>query len=269
MSPFVIIAFLAIVTLVTVAQAIGDMCSLDPVSLPWANVTLADGIAFNRGIEILLGGQPVSLRGTSMLSNLRIRNARDCGFGNASIQSGCQGSSGSSFDITKSPTWEAAPQDGWNVTAVDAPQIGETVIDGWDTAKFDNLPEIYGFPFEVWSDTTSDNKSGLALGPNSSFVETLLQDELIPSRAWGLFFGSTSQTKGVDGNLTLGGYDRARLGGEWYNFTTQAGYVNNPCPLQVMVKDVRLNNVRGSFSLFADSDATVVACVDPLQVRFW
>jgi hypothetical protein len=58
------------------------------------------------------------------------------------------------------------------------------------------------------------------------------------------------------------------VGGPWSNFTTQAGYINNPCPLQVMVKDIRLNNERGSHSLFADSDARVVACIDPLQNQF-
>jgi hypothetical protein len=106
------------------------------------------------------------------------------------------------------------------------------------------------------------------LGPNSSFIQTLLDVQAAPSRLLGLFFGSTSQTRGVDGNLTIGGYDKARVGGAWTNFTTQADYLNNSCPLQVLVKDVRLNNIHGSFSLIADSEAAVPACVDPLQNQF-
>jgi hypothetical protein len=75
-----------------------------------------------------------------------------------------------------------------NVTTVDSHAIDETVIDGYDVAQFYSLPEIYGFPFEVWSNIKSDNKSGLSLGPNSSFIDTLLYTELIPSGAFGLFF---------------------------------------------------------------------------------
>ena len=253
-------------SLVPLAQA--ACSSLEPVRLPWSNVTLADGIAFNRGIGIQLGGQPVSLRATTLLSNTRLRNSRDCDFGNASVQSGCQGASGSSFDIDQSSTWTSAPQGTWNVTLSDPVQSDETVIDGYDTAQFYSLPEVRGFPFEIWSDLQSDNKSGLALGPNSSFIDTLLSNSLVPSSAFGLFFGSRSQTKGVDGDLIIGGVDRARLAGPWSNFATQAHYIDAQCPLQVLVKDIRLNNDRGSFSLFADSDATVIACIDPLQNQF-
>ena len=261
-----ILSFL--LTFAAIAQANLGTCSLDPVSLPWSNVTLADGVVANRGISIQLGGQPVALRATTLLSNCRLRNSRDCGNGNASVQSGCQGSSGSSFDIQESATWVDAPQGTWNVTTIDAPEGEETIVDGYDIAQFYGLPKIYGFPFEVWSDQQSTNKSGLSLGLNSSFINTLLANELVSSSAYGLFFGSRSQTKGVDGNLTIGGFDRARVKGPWSNFTTQAGYINYNCPLQVLVRDIRLNNARGSFSLFADSEATVIACVDPLQNQF-
>ena len=258
-----------ILVLIALAQVTEATCpSINPVSFPWSNVTLADGIAMNRGIGIELGGQPVSLRATTLLSNTRLRNARDCAFGNSSVQSGCQGASGSSFDIQQSPTWANAPEGTWNVTTIDPARADETVIDGYDTAQFYGLPEIYGLPFEVWSDLESDNKSGLALGPNSSFIDILLSNSLVPSNAFGLFFGSRSQTKGVDGDLVLGGMDRARLAGPWTNFSTQAHYLDTQCPLQVLVKDIRLNNERGSFSLFADSDATVIACIDPLQNQF-
>ena len=103
---------------------------------------------------------------------------------------------------------------------------------------------------------------------NSSFISNLLLNDHIPSSAIGLFFGSRSQIKGLDGSLVLGGVDRVRIAGTWTNFTTQAHYTDARCPLQVLVKDVRLNNERGSFSLFADSAATVVACIDPLQNQF-
>jgi hypothetical protein len=268
MSPTVSIAWCVLACLEVIFKAAAESCSVAPLSLPWTNISLADGVAFNRGISTQLGGEPISLRATTIFNNCRIRNARDCEFGNATSQSGCQGASGSSFDINKSPTWASAPEGAWNVSVVDPHEADETVIDGYDTVHFYGIPDIYGFPFEVWSNTQSDNKSGLALGPNSSFIQTLLDAQAAPSGLFGLFFGSTSQTRGVDGNLTIGGYDKARVGGAWTNFTTQAGYINDSCPLQVLVKDIRLNNIHGSFSLVADSEATVPACIDPLQNQF-
>jgi hypothetical protein len=268
MSPTLWLAWCALTWLEVIPKAAADLCSIEPISIPWTNVSLADGVAVNRGISIQLGGEPVALRATTIFNNCRIRNARDCEFGNATSQSGCQGASGSSFDIAKSTTWESAPEGGWNVSVIDPHEADETVIDGYDVAKFYGIPEIYGFPFEVWSNAQSDNKSGLALGPNSSFIQNLLDVQAAPSGLFGLFFGSRSQTRGVDGNLTIGGYDKARVGGAWTNLTTQAGYINDSCPLQVLVKDIRLNNIHGSFSLIADSEATVAACVDPLQNQF-
>ena len=142
----------------------------------------------NRDINIQLGGQSISVRTTTMLSNVRIRNARDCDFGNGTTQSESQDTAGSSFDIQKSPTWVTTSQDTWNMTTVDAHNE-----DGYDVAQFYDLSEISGFSFEVWSNTNSDNQSGLALSPNSSFIEALVDAEVIPSCVFGLFFGSRNQ----------------------------------------------------------------------------
>lgn len=128
------IAVQLLLSIVVGAQIVSATCTSTPITLPWQNVTLKDGVAFNRGIAIQLGEQPVSLRGSTSLINTRLRNARDCEIGNASIQSGCQGSSGSSFDIQQSSTWTNAPVGTWNVTYLDPAQNDETVIDGYDTA---------------------------------------------------------------------------------------------------------------------------------------
>lgn len=243
-------------------------CSIAPLSLPWTNYTLPDGIAVNRGIFVELGGQPASIRCSTTISNTRIRNARDCQLQNATTQSTCQGASGSNFDPLRSKTWRAATPQNWKVTVIDPHRADETVLEGYDVAKFHGGLEISDLPFEVWSNLNSDNKSGLALGPNSSFLEKLVRSEAAPSKVIGLFFGSRSETQGVDGNLTIGGYDQARVSGDWTNFSTQAQYLSVLCPLQVRIKDIRLNNNRGSFSLFADPGSTIAACVDPLQNSF-
>lgn len=84
----------------------------------------------------------------------------------------------------------------------------------------------------------------------------------------GLFIGSRSQNQAADGELIVGGYNAARVSGPFANFTIGTGYLGIPCPLQVLLKDVTLNNANGSHSLFADSASTVAACIDPLQNGF-
>jgi len=97
-----------------------------------------------------------------------------------------------------------------------------------------------------------------------SFVDA----KAVPSTTMGLFLGSRSQNQAADGELIVGGYNSARVSGPFTNFTIGAGYLDIPCPLQVLLKDVQLNNANGSHSLFADSGATVAACIDPLQNGF-
>jgi hypothetical protein len=267
MSAALFRAWCVVACLEVMLKTAADSCWTEPISIPWTNISLAGGVAPSRGISIHLGGEPIALKATTIFNNCRIRNARDCEFGNATGNAECQDASVSSFDIAKSTTWESAPEGAWNVSVIEPHDNNETVIDGYDTAIFHGIPEIYDVPFEVWSSAQSD-KSGLALGPNSSLIRTLLDVHAVPSGVFGLFFGSRSQTRAVDGNLTIGGYDKARVGGAWTNLTTQADHFNNSCPLQVVVKDIRLNNIHGSFSLIADSEATVPACVDPLLNRF-
>lgn len=100
------------------------------------------------------------------------------------------------------------------------------------------MPLTPGFPLEVWSNQASDNKSGLSFGPDSSFIDWLYRADLVPSKAFGVFFGSRSQLNATDGNITIGGYDRARFQGDFTKFTIAAGYLDSPCPLQVEVKDI-------------------------------
>ena len=248
---------------------LADQCSISPLSLPIANITLADGVTANRGTEVEIGGELLSLRLSTLIENIRVRNARDCQLGNATVASGCQGSSGSTFDLTKTPTWVGAPLGTFNVSVIDPFDPGTTVANGWDMVQLFSTPVLSGFPIEVWSSQTSTNKSGLALGPQSSVLDRLENATLIPSQTFGLFYGSRSQLYGVDGNLTIGGYDAARVAGPWTNFSTTSQFLGTtPCPLQVLVSDFRLNNAEGSFSLFEDTSSVVPFCIDPLQNDF-
>lgn len=243
-----------------------------PLSLRWYNITLDDGIGFNRGIYVLLGnpGQPLGLRATTLYVNTRIRNARDCAYGNETTATGCDGASGSSFDMENSRTHQKAPPGEWKVGAIDPHDSTEIITQGYDTAKFNNIPEIVDFPIEVWSKLKATNKSALALGPKSSFIQKLVDTGRVPSHVFGLFFGSRSQIRGMDGLLTIGGYSKARVAEKvWTNFSINAEYRSSPCPLQILLQDMRITFSNGtSHSLFTDAAARIPACIDPLQNQF-
>ena len=238
-------------------------CTIPPLSLPLKNNTLDDGVALNRGIPSQLGDQSEGFRVTFTKENCLIRNGHDCILkGNVTNVSGCWGASGGVFNVDSS--FKQAPDGTWNGTA-EPPPSGATVLQGYDDARFPGGLKIPGFPFEVWSDASALNKSSMGLGPNSSVLRAFVEAKAVPSRVMGLFFGSSSQNQAVDGELIIGGYNSARVRGPFTNFTIGSGYLGISCPLQVLLKDVVLNNANGSHSLFADSGATVAACIDPLQ----
>ncbi|KAI9786587.1 MAG: hypothetical protein M1839_006136 [Geoglossum umbratile] len=240
--------------------------------LPLKNNTLSDGVVANRGVPVDLGGQSQGLRVTFSLNNTRVRNSRDCeaaARGNASAKSDCEGASGGVFAIDN--TFVKAPDGQWKVTFVDPLPAGAAVSQGYDVATFTGGVKIQDFPFEVWSDAASTSRSAFALGRGSSVVSRFYDAGLVPSKVIGMFFGSRSMSRGVDGTLIFGGWDRSRVNGSWTNFTISKNYLNNtPCPLQVQVSNVELSGANGTHSLFADPGGTVsvAACVDPWQNQF-
>ena len=206
-------------------------CSVRPISLPIRNITIATGVAVNRGLSANLGGQELGLRLTTRWNDVRVRNSIDCGSTNLSFSLSCQGASGSSFSTAEG--FIQAPQGEWNGTTGDGMVANEVVVDGWTTAKFEGLKAIPGLPIEVYHDSKSKNRSGLSIGPDSSFFKSLSTANLIPSAAFGLFMGSRSQTRGLDGILTLGGYDKKRVNGEWINFTISGRDRSIPSPYRL------------------------------------
>lgn len=265
MKPFMVHLFLLCLLPASVVAV--NNCSVPPLLLPLKNNTLDDGVALNRGVPVTLGGQPEGFRTTFTLNNTRIRNAQDCDLqGGAANATGCEGASGGVFDIDN--TFAIAPDGTWNVSTIDPPPAGATVLQGYDLAFFPGNISIPQFPFEVWSNSQATNKSALALGPSSSVLSILLAIGAIPSKTMGLFFGSRSQNQPADGQWVIGGYDASRVAGPFHNYTIGAGYLGIPCPLQVLVKDVRLTTLNGTFSLFADAGAIVPTCIDPLQNEF-
>ncbi|KAJ9156054.1 Aspartic-type endopeptidase [Pleurostoma richardsiae] len=255
------------------ARAAGN-CSVAPLVLPVKNVTFPDGIAENRGIEIILGNQVQGLRMSTTINNTRVRNALDCVSDDVETKLACEGSSGSVYSTTDGTFDRVYDLDEWNVTVVDPqPSDGTTVLQGYDTANLtDAAVTIPQFPFEVWGNYNALNKSALALGPHSSFLERLIGHSLAPSKFFGLYYGSRSELYPQDGELVIGGFNAARRNipdsGSRAEFSMWGAAAPVNCPLQVLLADVVLTNDSGNHSLFGDPDARVSACVDTVQNAF-
>ncbi|TQN68857.1 hypothetical protein CSHISOI_06613, partial [Colletotrichum shisoi] len=217
---------------------------------------------------------PIKLQGMRMstiLNNTRVRNSLDCPDNTTYAFVGCQGSSGSVYDTTRGSFDQVVNIHDWNVTTIDAqPDEGRTtVLHGYDVANFTDAPAVaFGYPFEVWADYDSMNKSAVALGPNSSTLESFVRNGLAPSGSFSIDYGSTSERHPRDGQLVVGGYNEARFNeSKVTRFPMWEIHTPVPCPLPVVVSDILLTNKDGDHSLF-DPGVRVAACIDTVQNSF-
>ncbi|KAK1453538.1 hypothetical protein CMEL01_05197 [Colletotrichum melonis] len=235
------------------------------------NVTFPNGIGANRGLKLTLGGQVQGMRMSTILNNTRVRNSLDCPDNSTYAFVGCQGASGSVYDTTGGTFSQVVNIKDWNVTTIDAqPEDGETtVLHGYDVANFTDAPAVaYGYPFEVWADYDSMNKSAIAFGPNSSTLDSFVRNDLAPTTSFSLDYGSTSELHPRDGQLVIGGYNEARYNeSQVAEFSMWGANAPVPCPLQVLVSDIVLTNTDGDHSLF-DPGVKVAACIDTVQNSF-
>jgi len=245
-------------------------CGIPPLVLSNSNETLIYGVAINRGISMQFfpSGQKVSLRPTFVWNNTRIRNNIDCK-GNSSEIAACQGASGSTFIYNSDFHPEIISNWKKRLLTIDSPPSG--VFDqGYAQSQFNNGPEME-LPLEIWSTSalTLDftNKSMIALGPKSSVLWNLLESGKIPSNTTGYDHGSRSFSNYSNGEIVIGGFNKARIAGPFVNYTIAEFQMPVRCSLVVKVKAFTLNNLRGSFPII-EPGTTVLACIDPLQNAF-
>jgi hypothetical protein len=179
-------------------------CNIPPISLKSKNISLDNSIAINRGIGLQLPGeQYAGLRLSLISNNTSIRSSLDCTSIDEDISqyTACQGASGSLF-VPLHPDFDRqlSNSSDFEVEAEDTPPLGTQLEYGIALAKFDSGPS-FELPLKVWSspvptkgwsDWIKPQRSFLALGPQSSLLERLLDLAYIPSRGFGLYYGSRS-----------------------------------------------------------------------------
>jgi hypothetical protein len=246
-----------------------DCVNIHPIVLTIANGTLTTGIPNSRGVAFQFdpSEQVVSLRSTFIWNNTRIRNSIDC-HGNSSEVAACVGASGSVFNTSLS---DFHPEIGKNwsdrVLTTDPPPIGHTPFQGYAQGHLDGGQQL-DLPLEIWTSSSSTNRSFLALGPKSSFLYTLLQNGQIPSNFTQYYHGSRSYSNYSDGEIVLGGWNAARVNGSFVDYPMGALRMPIPCALVVRVQSFDLVNENGSHPLIPRNSGGKLACIDPLANAF-
>ncbi|KAK7423243.1 hypothetical protein QQZ08_009139 [Neonectria magnoliae] len=252
--------------------AVADNCTVEPLALLVRNVTFPNGIGANRGIKLVLGDQIQGMRMSTILNNTRVRNILDCPSTNVSDLIGCQGASGSIYSTTDGSFDQVNDDSDWDVPVVDPqPNDGSTtVVHGYDVANFTDGPAVIPeYPLEVWANRESVNLSALALGPKSSTLQRLVENNLSPSSSFGLDYGSTSELYPRDGQIVFGGVNEARFDmKKRTEFDMWGAGASVNCPLQILLADVIVTNEDGDHSLLPDKDSKISACIDTIQNSF-
>ncbi|KAK1056199.1 hypothetical protein LTR74_015110 [Friedmanniomyces endolithicus] len=241
---------------------VAAQCEIPPLALAWTNTTVtSDGLGVTRGIEMGIGtpNQIFALRPYTALNNTRVNNVADC---DSTSNDTCVGGEGGVFNSQSSPSYSVSIKGNWNGSQIDTEDSTGSYVYFNDRVSFQSAASVYGFPVVMDSEPQGGSFSGLPIGTNSSFLRAAVHGGVAPSQVVGLWAGSRSLTP-VDGLMVLGGYDAARVNGNFTSFPVADASAALPCPLQV--------NITGLYfagqSLLGDSQA-MTACIEPYVQRF-
>lgn len=245
-------------------------CFIEPLSLPIKNYTLSTQVV-NRGVEFSINDQVLSFRPEVSTSNVHVFNSLICPNSNNTAR--CIGNHGGVYVVEESSEEIFPASLRWNGTYDPSLENDIGILLAYGIATFGNksVPPLPGLPFVIKNKPNFDDQGGLALGPQSSFLDALVHAKLVAGRSIGLSFGSRSVERPQTGVLTLGGWEPSRVkGGDQLAFVTFPVANNTACPLQVTIQDVRVRDTRSGFetTLLSSTYQRYVACVEPHNNRF-
>ncbi|EPS41160.1 hypothetical protein H072_4978 [Dactylellina haptotyla CBS 200.50] len=259
--------------------------SIPPAAIPWRNVytqlgSKARGIPLNAGKNHELG-----LRLSTMFSVTRVISSAVCE-GSATLfeERDCDKLAGSLFDTTQPEfnqsftvpyNFSMDPNDAFINTRLKNVPGGDIQEEGHismivSTSAGSSL-DLGDYPLEVMTDLPDNlqRKSGLGVGKQSTFLDRLYQMGKIPSKVFGLYLGSSSETAPSDGELIVGGYYPGIVTSEFRNFTISDPSVTElselHCAIQIPISNFTIEVQNKTYSLLPDRGYTLWACIDPFQ----
>ncbi|KAI9794542.1 MAG: hypothetical protein M1816_004429 [Peltula sp. TS41687] len=220
-------------------------CEVHPaISFPIQNVTLG-GESVKRGVEANVGSPSQTMcldilgdwNNTILWSNT---NAQ-CSAGTSAAL--CAWYRGGLYRDTVSRSWDPATQ---TEVEFSPPIILNESTTWWGTDRFrfkmTTLPKL-----PIFTPVTTGETSGIGLGRNSTVLNYLFTNGLIPSRTWSMFYGweGAEAEHQLDGNLVLGGYDKAKITGpnSTHSITTDTDCSTN---LIIEVADISVDMPNGT-----------------------
>jgi hypothetical protein len=141
-----------------------------------------------------------------------------------------------------------------------------TSLIGTDTLQFDghHLADFpLGIPRSNW-DHGYTILHAMGMGPNSTFLNKLVETGQTASRVWSIFWGRMWVDNPLDGSVVIGGYDEEKVIGQ--NYTQPLDYNNNTgcwTGMKVSITGIDLVDRTGNVTSILPPSLTVDACIVP------
>lgn len=248
-------------------------CPITPFAIPLGNCSLS-ALVSSWGHLVEVGNPParVCLSPSTVVNSTLINQLALCELSNPPlIGNQCQSLRGGFYDEGASSSWREGDETykkTENPTWKHFNENEDLNKFGYDTLSFPDAGETFAnLSIIPNSHGNQSNLGMLGLGKDSTFLQELVQRNASPSNSWGLDAGS--QISQREGELVIGGYNRARVGGniQWQPISRMEGA--RPCPLRVTISDIRLQDASGEFtSLESTSGEKQEACIEPYDTLF-
>ncbi|KAK2740554.1 hypothetical protein FQN57_006058 [Myotisia sp. PD_48] len=240
-------------------------CGQPPISIKLGNITVPNNQVV-RGLDISVGTphQSFAFLPQWPLNNTFVYGANGfCGTGSASA---CITYRGGQYDQFASESRGVPSPNSYPPENDPYPDFN-WITDSLTLNSNITLSDFpIGIALEDWGAQGYHPQAAIGLGLNSTILNTLRSNDKISSRTWGMFWGRAGGSKNaqLDGNLVLGGYDRAKVVGQ--NHTETLAKFTSPCSTSMIVTitDIVLNFANGTDeSLFNEGSTSMAACIEP------
>jgi len=253
---------------------VSQSCPISPFAVQLRNCTFASGVeAWGNLVEIGSPPQRVCLIPSTVVNSTLVSQYSLCVKSNTLVMNQCESLRGGFFNENSSSTWTEADAANYNDSRsnptwdhFNAP--GFTKV-GFETLRFPgNDVVLYGAGVALNQFGNNSNAGMIGLGKDSVFLQDAVHQQMSPSKSWSLDSGSLSLVKPRNGELVVGGYNKARVDGSfrWSNISDMSG--DRPCPLRTTIKDIKVQLPDGTTYPLKSSAEDITACIEPYDNLF-